>query len=72
MEKRRECNRRRRTQITLGILPALLHPKPEKCLVVGLGTGETAGWLAEVDSVKQVDIVEIEPAVTKWRDAAPR
>ena len=47
----------------MGILPAILHPDPKTCLVVGLGTGETAGWLAKVDSVKQVDVVEIEPTI---------
>jgi spermidine synthase len=51
------------TQIMLGLLGSLLHPQPETCLVVGLGTGETAGWLAEVPSVRRVDVVELEPAV---------
>ncbi len=53
------------TQIGLGILPALLHPEPKSCLVVGLGTGETTGWLAKVNLVKHVDVVEIEPAITE-------
>src|SRR5262249_7711863 len=51
------------TQIMLGLLGALLHPHPETCLVVGLGTGESAGWLAEVSSVRRVDVVELEPAL---------
>ena len=51
------------TQIMLGILPALFHPEPAHALVVGLGTGESAGWLAEVASMRQVDVVELEPAV---------
>ena len=34
------------TQINLGMLGASLHPRPAACLVVGLGTGESAGWLA--------------------------
>jgi spermidine synthase len=53
------------TQIGLGLLPAILHPEPQTCLIVGLGTGETAGWLAKVDSVKQVDVVEIEPVIAE-------
>ena len=51
------------TQIGLGILPAALHPNPKTCFVVGLGTGETAGWLGKIPSVQRVDAVEIEPAL---------
>ncbi|MCU0963370.1 MAG: fused MFS/spermidine synthase, partial [Pirellulaceae bacterium] len=51
------------TQIMLGMLPALLHPAPQSGLVVGLGTGESAGWLAEVDEIERVEVVELEPAV---------
>lgn len=51
------------TQIMLGGLGALLHGDARHCFVVGLGTGETAGWLAEVDSVRRVDVAEIEPSV---------
>ncbi len=51
------------TQIMLGLLPAFLHGQPSRALVVGLGTGESAGWLAEVGSIERVDVVELEPAV---------
>ncbi len=51
------------TQICLGILPAALHPNPKTCFVVGLGTGETAGWLGKIPSVQRVDAAEIEPAL---------
>ena len=51
------------TQITSGILGALVHPRAETAFIVGLGTGETAGWLAEVPWMKQVDVAEIEPAI---------
>src|SRR5262249_45118329 len=51
------------TQIMLGLIGAALHPEPRTAIVVGLGTGETAGWLAEVASIEQVDVVELEPAV---------
>jgi hypothetical protein len=51
------------TQMCLGILPAALHPHPQTCFVVGLGTGETAGWLGKIPSVERVDVVEIEPAL---------
>jgi hypothetical protein len=53
------------TQIMLGLLPAALHLRPETALVVGLGTGETAGWLAEVRSMERVDVVELEPAIAE-------
>ena len=36
------------TQVMAGLLGALLHPAPRRVLVVGLGTGSTAGWLADV------------------------
>jgi spermidine synthase len=51
------------TQVCLGILPAALHPAPRTCFVVGLGTGETAGWLGKIPSVERVEAVEIEPAL---------
>jgi len=51
------------TQMMLGLIGAVLHPQPQAALVVGLGTGETAGWLAEVPTVRSVDVVELEPAV---------
>jgi predicted membrane-bound spermidine synthase len=51
------------TQVMLGLIGGALHPQPRTAMVVGLGTGETAGWLAEVPSIEQVDVVELEPAV---------
>jgi hypothetical protein len=51
------------TQVMLGLLGALLHPHPTRACVVGLGTGSTAGWLAEVPGMQRVDVIELEPAV---------
>jgi spermidine synthase len=51
------------TQIMLGLVGALLHPDPRRALVIGLGTGSTAGWLGAVHSIDQVDVVELEPLV---------
>lgn len=51
------------TQVMCGMLGSLLHPEPENALVVGLGTGETAGWLAQIPTVQRVDVVELEPAL---------
>jgi spermidine synthase len=53
------------TQVMAGLLGALLHAGPRRVLVVGLGTGSTAGWLAEVTGVERVDVVELEPAVAE-------
>jgi spermidine synthase len=51
------------TQLVSGVLAAMLHPKPKTAFIVGLGTGETPGWLAEVPSIERVDVVELEPAI---------
>jgi spermidine synthase len=51
------------TQVMGGLLGALLHPRPARALVIGLGTGSTAGWLGAVPSMAAVDVVELEPAV---------
>src|SRR6266404_617997 len=56
------------TQVMIGLLGAILQPKPARALVVGLGTGSTAGWLADVPSMERVDVVELERAVTKVAD----
>ena len=53
------------TQIMSGIIGAALHPNAAKAMVVGLGTGSTAGWLAAVPNIQRVDVVELEPAVLK-------
>jgi spermidine synthase len=53
------------TQVMSGLLGALLHTAPRRVLVVGLGTGSTAGWLADVPGIERVDVVELEPAVVE-------
>ncbi len=53
------------TQVMLGLVGAVLHPDPRRCLVVGLGTGESAGWLADVSQIERVDVVELEPAIAE-------
>jgi predicted O-methyltransferase YrrM len=59
------------TQVMSGLLGALLHPAPKRALVVGLGTGSSAGWLAAVPSIERVDAVELEPAILRvCRDCA--
>jgi spermidine synthase len=51
------------TQVMAGLVPAVFHGSPSRALVVGLGTGSSAGWLAAIDSMKRVDVVELEPVV---------
>ncbi len=51
------------TQVMLGLLGALRTPATRRALVVGLGTGSSAGWLAAIPSVERVDVVELEPLV---------
>jgi predicted membrane-bound spermidine synthase len=50
------------TQIGAAILGAVLHDDPKTGLVIGLGTGESAGWLAQMRNMQRVDVVELEPA----------
>jgi predicted membrane-bound spermidine synthase len=51
------------TQVMSGLVGAIVHPNPRRALVIGLGTGSTAGWLAQIPSMERVDVVELEPAI---------
>ncbi len=51
------------TQVMAGLISALLHTKPEKAMVIGLGTGSTTGWLGKLHHIKRVDTVELEPSI---------
>lgn len=55
------------TQKLLAHLPLLLHPDPHRALVIGWGTGGTAGTAA-LYPLNDLRVVEIEPAVFR---AAP-
>jgi spermidine synthase len=60
------------TQVMGGLVGAVLHANPRRALVIGLGTGSTAGWLAAVPSIERVDVVELEPAILRVAgDCAP-
>lgn len=48
------------TQVMSGLLAAALHERPKSALVIGLGTGSTAGWLGAIPTMEQVDVVELE------------
>ena len=56
------------TQVMMGLVGAILQPQTMRALVVGLGTGSTAGWLAEIPSMERVDVVELERAVLRVAD----
>jgi len=53
------------TEILLADLPLLLHPDPRDVLVIGLGSGITAGAATRFDEVQRVDVIEIEEAVAR-------
>jgi spermidine synthase len=53
------------TQIMCGMIGATLHPNPRNAMVIGLGTGSSAGWLAAVPSMQRVDVVELERAILR-------
>lgn len=57
------------TQVMSVLVGAMLHPDPKRALVIGLGTGSSSGWLAEVPSMQRVDTVEIEPAILRIAEA---
>lgn len=60
------------TMIMSGLLGAFVHPHPRNALVIGLGSGTTAGWLADVPGIERVDVVEIERLVLRMaEDSAP-
>lgn len=56
-------------QVLSGLLGAMIHPDPRRSLVIGLGTGSTAGWLADVRSMERVDVLELEPAIQRVAQA---
>lgn len=52
------------TQLLSGHLPLLFHPAPKSVLIIGLGSGVTAGAVAR-HPVERIDVIEIEPAVVR-------
>jgi spermidine synthase len=55
----------RETLRLMAHLPALLAPKRERVLVVGLGTGVTAGELALYPDVRSIEVAEICPGIAE-------
>jgi spermidine synthase len=50
------------TQVMAGLVGAVLHPI-KRAMVIGLGTGSTAGWLGALPQIERVDVAELEPAI---------
>ncbi len=46
----------------IGVLPTILHEKPERALVVGLGGGATPGGMSQAPGLA-IDVVELSPGV---------
>lgn len=60
------------TQVMGGVLGALLHPDPKHAMVIGFGTGSSAGWLGKVPGIERVDVAELEPSMLEiGRRCAP-
>src|SRR5436190_6171196 len=53
------------TMVWTGMIGGLLAPNPQRALVIGLGTGSSAGWLGAIPSMQQVDVVELEPLIVE-------
>ena len=51
------------TQVMLGMAPIVARPGASSALLIGYGTGATAHVLALAPGMKQITVVEIEPAV---------
>jgi spermidine synthase len=59
------------TQVMGGLVGAALHPSPVKrAMVIGLGTGSTAGWLGSLPQIERVDVAELEPAILHVAEVA--
>ena len=51
------------SQLMTSYIAMLHHPKAERALTIGLGTGMSAKALATFKSVKEIEVIEIEPAM---------
>jgi len=56
------------TQIMLAQVPLFLHPNPKDVMVIGLGSGVTAGAALQTPSVEKLDVLEISPDVVEAAD----
>jgi spermidine synthase len=61
------------SQLMTSYIAMMHHPKAETALTIGLGTGMSAKALATFKSLKEIDVIEIEPAMieaSKYFDRA--
>ncbi|HMJ54457.1 MAG TPA: fused MFS/spermidine synthase [Polyangiaceae bacterium] len=58
------------TQVMVGLVGAILRPEAKRAMVIGLGTGSTAGWLGAIDEMERVDVAELEPAILHVAEVA--
>ena len=56
----------------LGLVPALLHPRPVEVLLIGLGSGNTTWAAGAVPSVQRIDVYEIARPEREALDKAQR
>ena len=54
------------TTVLSCLIASIQHPDPQMSFVIGLGSGQSAGWLGTVPSMKHVDVVELEPGVVEF------
>jgi len=53
------------TQVLSGQLPMFLHGSPREVMVIGLGSGVTAGSVLQKSTVENVDVLEISPEIVE-------
>ncbi len=53
------------TQLSVAYLAGFYHPSPENAMIIGYGSGVTVGAAAAIPELKEIDCVEIEPAVVQ-------
>lgn len=51
------------SQLMTSYIAMMLHPKAERALTIGLGSGMSAKALATFKSLKEIEVIEIEPAM---------
>ena len=51
------------SQLMTSYIAMMLHPKAETALTIGLGSGMSAKALATFESLKSIEVIEIEPAM---------
>jgi len=56
------------TQLSVSYLAGFFHPDPQTAMVIGFGSGVSVGAMAAIPGIREVDCIEIEPAVVQ---AAP-